>query len=194
MRFTKRCASHETCTWPQSAKALRLPQILPSWLTSFHKRGTSTNKFDNRAFARYSSKNPKGATCPTFMIHCTCHENSTPNTNAKPKALHLPRNLQIEVQPSRSPATKSRLRTTKTRRFPCACHKKWCSRGKCPLQPTRLREPPALEVHFENLERHECAANSLELAGHTGEHPQSSPALTTTVRTPSVTTKKKHLS
>ena len=45
-----------------------------------------------------------------------------------------------------------------------------------------------VEMHFEDLERHECTVNSSELAKRPGEHLHQRPALTTTVRTPSEAT------
>ena len=42
-----------------------------------------------------------------------------------------------------------------------------------------------VEMHFKDLQRHECAVDRSELAAHTGEHPGSNPALTTTAITPS---------
>ena len=78
------------------------------------------------------------------------------------KVLFLPRNLQFEVKPLRSlgPVTKSRLCITKTRGSPYACHE--MSENAC-----------AAEMHFEDVERHECTANSSELAVDVGARQRS---------------------
>ena len=90
---------------------------------------------------------------------------------AMSKVLRLPRNLHFEVKPLRSllPVTKSRLGTTKTRGFPCACHhhdRKCARHHNESAAPTQILRACAVEMHFEDFERHECAVNSNELAGH----------------------------
>ena len=67
---------------------------------------------------------------------------SVPKITTMSKVLHLPRHLHFEVKPLQSlaPVRKGRLCTTKTRRFPCACHGK----PSCPKMrtaPQRERSP-----------------------------------------------------
>ena len=91
---------------------------------------------------------PKSANAPHVhmsKVHDSLHlprNQSTPKTTTMSKALHLPRSLHIEVKRLRSPApgTKSRLGAW-AQQFQRAC---------------------AVEMHFHDLERLECAANSSE--------------------------------
>ena len=120
----------------------------------------------------------KPATCRKVTIHCACHEISGEDHHHVQSAAH---------------ATKS-ARRSKTAPIPYPCREKWildhqsrfplrlprkvtamsenahgaatrAQSREAPAAPAQILRPCAVEVHFEDFERHECTANSTEIAG-----------------------------
>ena len=93
----------------------------------------------------------------------------------------LPRNLHLEVKPLRSlaPATKSQTVDHENTRFPLRLPRKVTTMSEnahgtttraqsrqAPAPATQILRACAAEMRLEDFERHECAVNSSELAGH----------------------------
>ena len=111
------------------------------------------------------------------------------------KTMRLPRSLHFEVTPLRSLAhvTKSRMWTPQNTRFPLRLRRKvttlpknahgTTTRGQwrqAPATDTQILRACAVEMHFEDFERHEQTKKRDTSIRHR--------PLTITVRTPSVTT------
>ena len=101
---------------------------------------------------------------------------STSKITTMSKVLRLPRNLHIEVKPLRSlvPVARppkhevSRARATKSDHHARKCARHHNERSL----EEHLRQPSAVEMHFEDFERRECAVNSNELAGRPDATPR----------------------
>ena len=83
------------------------------------------------------------------------------------KVLRLPRKLDFEVKQLRSlaPVTKSRLWNTTIYQNAHGTTTRTQSL-EAPAADTQIQRACAVEMHFEDFERHECTVNSNELAGH----------------------------
>ena len=119
----------------------------------------------------------KRATCPKVTIRCTrLSRNLISSTiTTMSKALHLPRKLHFKIEQLRSladfearkhevslaPATKSAIMcgnahgaTTRAQSL------------EAPAVGAQTLRACAVEMHIDDVERHECTVNSSELAGH----------------------------
>ena len=105
------------------------------------------------------------STITTMSKCCTCHEKCI---------------SKLKIR-SLAPATTSRLWSTKARGFPCACHEMYvtmCENAhgtttraqslEAPAADTQILRACAVEMHIDDVERHECTVNSNELAVHAG--------------------------
>ena len=134
------------------------------------------------------------------VSECECECECRLDDHHHVQSAHLPRNLRFEVKPLRSPApvTKSRNLDHQNTRFPLRLPRKvitMCENAHGATARAQSRQALtaaaqisracAVEMHFEDFERHECTVNSSELAVN-ARAPQRSKhsCLTTTVRTP----------
>ena len=109
------------------------------------------------------TKSTKSANEPHVEKHCTCHSLKITTMS---KVLHLPRKMQFKVKPLRSlaPVTKSRLTTTKTRGFSCACHEKSPPCAKMHTAPQRERsrwKHPPQTPRFSEPAQSKCMSTIL---------------------------------
>ena len=110
----------------------------------------------------------KRITCPKVTIHMHLSRNLSSSTiTTMSKVLHLPRKLHFQVKQLRSlaPVTKSRLWYQNAHGT--------TTRAQSPEAPasdsaTQILRACAVEMHIDDVERHECTVNSNELAVHAG--------------------------
>ena len=173
-RFTKCYACHELCT-SRFTKCCACHEIYMSRITTCcdcHE--ICTSRFTKCCTCHEICKR---ATCPKVTIHCTCHGIRAPHVQ------------------SAAPATKSALRSTAAP-IPCTCHERSTldhQSTRFPLRlprkvttmcenahgnttraqsrqalaaATQISRACAVEMHFDDFQRHECTVNSSELAGH----------------------------
>ena len=168
-RFTKCCACREICT--SSAKS-----AVP--VTKSALRGAPSAAPGTKSALR-GSQSAVPVTKPANEPQVQTPEFTAPVTKSERLEDHH------HVQ-SAAPATKSAFRS-KAAPIPCACHEKstlerQSTRFPCQKMSAaprrqrsrdkRPRAPSAVEMHFEDFERHECTVNSSELAAHARATPR----------------------
>ena len=167
-RFTKCCACHEICTSRVTeccaTKSANEPHVQKSRFTA---PVTKSELLDDHHHVQNAAPATKTAfRSKTAPIPCTCHEKST---------LDPPKH---EV--SLAPATKSDHHVQK-----CARHHNESAVARSTRGRPQILRACAVEVHMDDVERHECTVNSNELDVH-GRAPQRSKHtfFSLTVRTP----------
>ena len=131
-------------------KALRLPRNLQ---TSHMSKTHDCTCHEIRARRR-------SPPCPKY---CTCHENCTSKKNSS-DPLHLSRKVDFGAPNTRFPLCLPRKVTTMYENAHGATTR--AQSLEAPAAATQTLRACAVEIHFEDFERHECAVNSSELAGH----------------------------
>ena len=79
---------------------------------------------------------------------CTCHEKSTLKHQNARFPLRLPRKVTTMCENAHGTTTRAQS-------------------SEAPAADTQIQQACAVEMHFEDFERHECTVNSNELAVHT---------------------------
>ena len=106
----------------------------------------------------------------TPPIPCTCHEKSTSEHQNTRLPLRLPRKATTIYQNAHGTTTRAQSL-------------------EAPAAGPQILRACAVEVHMDDVERHECTVSSNELAVHARAPQRSKPQLLSiTVRTPSVST------
>ena len=178
-RFTKCCACHEIC-------ASRVAECCACQPRNLHIEGHRVLCLPRNLPRTHISKSHDSLRLSRNLSSLTI--------TAMSKVLHLPRKLHFEGKQLRSlsPVTKSRPWSTSlapaTKSDP---HVRKCARHhneSAVARSTRRGHPDAacaVEVHMDDVKRHECSVNSSESAAHArAEQRSKHTCFSPTVRTP----------
>ena len=134
-RFTKRCAYNEICTsrLPSAAparnlhfevhQALCLPRNLHFEVHNARRLPRNLRIEGHRVLCLPRNLQTSHMSKSHDSLHLSRNLSSSTITTMS-KVLHLPRKLHFEAKQLLAPVTRSRLWSTKTRGFRCACHEK----------------------------------------------------------------------
>ena len=188
-RFTKCCTCHEICTSRLTKccacfkvhQMLCLPRNLsPSAVPAtksankphvqksrFSAPVTKSELLDDHHHVQSAAPATKTAfRSKTAPIPCACHEKSTLEHQNTRFPLHLPRKLTTMYQNAHGTTTRAQS-------------------PEAPATGRQILRACAVEVHIDDVERHECTVNSNELAGHARAEQRSKHTFfSPTVRTP----------